>query len=769
MSSQDRAGSTMGENIPKASYTGFERAEETPIILEDIEVQPSEATNSIEQRESQRSPGSDANSVSPSTAPQISIDIARPLHRYHERVSVEGTVDTAEPEETHTFLHEDQPDTISLQQKTPKVNGNRVVLLTTWWTEIVSLVLAIAALIAIVVMMTEYHNKQQPEWKYKINLNTLIAILSTLMRACLVVVAEEVISQLKWMLFCKPRSLQHLAHFDKASRGPRGSVLLLFRTRTLHGIIPIIIFSVGIGPFAQQAAEAVPCDRSLESAEAIIPISRWIHTFNLARFDAAHWDMDIDTKIALLDGLANPNTTRSEITPGCSTGNCLFPSYNGVTHSSVGICKKCVDITPWVTEAVRVDNSSYRSENGSMAALEVQDLILPGGHGIGRGPIGSVPRKIMDVSGHATIWKRLVVPLNDSLLDAFDDSFDSIFRASVLNVSVITFTNNNGEKDRCSNHNFNTSYPFLDHLNVVATACAFYPCVHDYHGSVRDTVFTETVVRDTPIVQLPGQEQNVYPHFMHFHTPCLIDGQAYTMENISLVPKEGRNFTSSFVDQVNMTFPTECAYKVDGVYAMSFVDFMNETLFGDCITPSNVNFEGDPEEYNTLRCEPWYLKGLVNGGNASFQSIDHNMESVATAITSEMRKQGTGLNMISLAKNGPPVTIPIYAKGTVMQTTVCMKFNWMWLSFPLALIALTILLLCISCGKMYFDTRKIPAWKSCVLPLLLTGNQIGAATGAEDMAKIEADTKNLVVSLAHFERGWEFVVESYKDQRKKNS
>jgi hypothetical protein len=48
-----------------------------------------------------------------------------------------------------------------------------------------------AALTAIVVLMAEYHDKQQPEWKYRINLNTVIAILSTLMRACMIVVAEE--------------------------------------------------------------------------------------------------------------------------------------------------------------------------------------------------------------------------------------------------------------------------------------------------------------------------------------------------------------------------------------------------------------------------------------------------------------------------------------------------------------------------------------------------------------------------------------------------
>jgi hypothetical protein len=85
------------------------------------------------------------------------------------------------------------------------------------------------------------------------------------------------------------------------------------------------------------------------------------------------------------------------------------------------------------------------------------------------------------------------------------------------------------------------------------------------------------------------------------------------------------------------------------------------------------------------------------------------------------------------------------------------------------LIALTILLLGVSCGKMYFDTQKIPAWKSSVLPLLLTGNQIGTTTGAGNMEEIEANTDDLDVSLARLERGWEFVVESCEARKKKDS
>jgi hypothetical protein len=67
-----------------------------------------------------------------------------------------------------------------------------------------------------------------------------------------------------------------------------------------------------------------------------------------------YWELDMDSKVAIIGGLANPKTTRSSISPSCSTGNCSFLSYNNVNYSSIAMCKKCVDITPWVIEIERL-------------------------------------------------------------------------------------------------------------------------------------------------------------------------------------------------------------------------------------------------------------------------------------------------------------------------------------------------------------------------------------------------------------------------------
>jgi hypothetical protein len=101
-----------------------------------------------------------------------------------------------------------------------------------------------------------------------------------------------------------------------------------------------------------------------------------MHSFNLTLIDQLpQFDLDMDAKLAILDGLANSNTTRSNIAPSCISGNCSFPLYNGVTHSSIGMCRKCVNITPWVVEVRNNTTNSYIAYGGN-------GVVLPYGTGV---------------------------------------------------------------------------------------------------------------------------------------------------------------------------------------------------------------------------------------------------------------------------------------------------------------------------------------------------------------------------------------------------
>jgi hypothetical protein len=134
------------------------------------------------------------------------------------------------------------------------------------------------------------------------------------------------------------------------------------------------------------------------------------------------------------------------------------------------------------------------------------------------------------------------------------------------------------------------------------------------------------------------------------------------MDNISSMLREGGNFTSEYG---NTTVQSDCVYGVSGIYGLSLVDLMLEILNGNCTVPSRINFNGEEDDYNSVICKPWYLKGLINKCNASFESINLSMGSIATAITSEMRKQGSTF-MVSVPYSGG-----MYATATVIRTTSC--------------------------------------------------------------------------------------------------
>lgn len=480
--------------------------------------------------------------------------------------------------------------------------------------------------------------------------------------------------------------------------------------------------------------------------------------------------MDLSTKVAILDGLISSNTTKFALTPDCSTGNCTFPSYNGISHSSIGMCRKCVDVTPWLVE----EKVATNLENGTESDNPLFKIVLPDGSSVGNSTGLHAPVKIETVTGYNTIWKSnhpmyggLWERWNGSFLAAFGDEFRDVFTSSILNISLVTFTDSGCEyfdgdgrpSQKCSNNGVPTSYYGYNGsmYNVVATSCSFYPCVRDYHGSVQDARFKETIIAETPVLQPPGQDNHTFPNFERFHTPCQIDGNVYTAENVSLIPKDNHNFTLTMVGDEQISVPTQCVFGMYGVYALSLGDFMSETMFGDCTVPSRITFGMKTEDYVALMCYPWYIKGLAAQGNATFETLDANMQSVALAITSEIRNQGSDFD--SLMWQSPTSQPPLYAQGTVIRTTVCTRFDWKWLAFPVALLASTMLLLCITCGKMLLDRHRIPAWKSSNLPLLFTGNQIGRNVAAGDLDRILADTDKMIVRLSHDGKGWEFVSE----------
>jgi hypothetical protein len=145
-----------------------------------------------------------------------------------------------------------------------------------WWWEIGSALLSVACVGAVTAVLRYIENKTIEEWGFSIAPNSLIAILTTISKAAMMVVIASCISQLKWSYFSKnPRLIKDLDRFDEASRGPWGSLIFLssvrIRSITASALALVTILALGIEPSAQQILEISTRNEVLQGAEPSIP------------------------------------------------------------------------------------------------------------------------------------------------------------------------------------------------------------------------------------------------------------------------------------------------------------------------------------------------------------------------------------------------------------------------------------------------------------------------------------------------------------------
>lgn len=103
-----------------------------------------------------------------------------------------------------------------------------------WWMfELLACLVSLSCFAALVGVLVRSNDREQTKWFYgRLTLNGLLALLSTFMRASMMVSVAAALSQLKWNWFITKdntaRNLRDFGVFDQASRGPWGSVILLF-------------------------------------------------------------------------------------------------------------------------------------------------------------------------------------------------------------------------------------------------------------------------------------------------------------------------------------------------------------------------------------------------------------------------------------------------------------------------------------------------------------------------------------------------------------
>jgi hypothetical protein len=425
----------------------------------------------------------------------------------------------------------------------------------------------------------------------------------------------------------------------------------------------------------------------------------------------------------VIDSLANPGRNQSLLMTGCSTGNCTFPITNGVTHSTVGMCSTCSDMTSQLED---VDDGLVRLPNG---------LYMRSGRGEDDGILTSFNTSTSCIgapSGNFT---------------AAQTSFQSLVPASVMNFTVIS----------AAQSGFNSSWYWGLNYSLIAATCIFYPCMRHYAGVVEQGVFEETLV--STVAALPiDEELNEFSstkYYAGINASCLINEQLYDLTRIQpdqitiQMSQDYPNVTLTLGSQ-DLLLPSDCINQIDGIYAGSAGSFLFTALTGTCVidqpdgisTPQckeNSEFSSDMEYW-------WLLGDLWNGGNATFGTIQSTLDAVVESITARMRVQGYDprTNRVGLVN------------GTVIETSICISFSWQWLLYPGLFIGLTGVCLLGTLIQSTYQGTEVPPWKSSILPLLYAspGSRL-AAPG--DICSIEESSKTTMMKLERDDDRWAFV------------
>lgn len=114
-----------------------------------------------------------------------------------------------------------------------------------WLLEVLSLLLGCMLLLALCVVLHSYDGQQVPTlavtFGAAITLNTLTAIMATAIQACLLYPILECLGQLKWRwLLGTEKCLEDLHVFDSASRGPIGSMVLMWKYHVKYAQLYLI-------------------------------------------------------------------------------------------------------------------------------------------------------------------------------------------------------------------------------------------------------------------------------------------------------------------------------------------------------------------------------------------------------------------------------------------------------------------------------------------------------------------------------------------------
>ncbi|KAK5690875.1 hypothetical protein LTR97_012038 [Elasticomyces elasticus] len=620
----------------------------------------------------------------------------------HRRSKVLSTAYTAVPSDEK----DDNPKIAVVRS-----NWWRRIMLDTWAPELIAITFSTACLVAIAAVLFVYKDKTTPHLPYDITLNAVISILATASRSLLIFTVAAAIGQLKWCWYRHERGVTDIQSFDDASRGPWGSMMLLFswRAQSLAALgASITVLALAFDPFVQQIL-------TYPTKMVFVPAaySSVMRTPSYVAFDPG----DDEWLNAISSGVWSGSTQLMR-PPTCASGTCTWPE----PVRSVGWCSKCVDALPYakLTHCDYADvEGNGQPTNQTMQSANGTKCIVDFGHGN--------KLQLLDPGKYRTEW---LVDTGVSLTQP-----DPIIaQHSVWHLGDHAVDYNKNDPGLTVNHNVNStpSEPFLSVTNPILTLGRVSVGLIDTNNgfsSIDHITEAEECVLSLCERTFNVSVVNATASFELLQTDY---GTRIWLETTETTETYGTN-NDPIRFQTNSSLtcwqPGEAAYHVVNYTNISTdLDAMCDYAGAETpyFCPSGLNWYCHPSSegfaYTLLERLAGNITMASRGINPGGYNVDVTKWIIAQNLSTVLDSVAASLTQLGLSANTTD-----QVRGLAYQREVHVSVAWVWLSLPIALTLGSILLLIAAAvqSKRY----KVKLWKSSVLPLLYHGFEDGRLGG----------------------------------------
>ncbi|KAL2795139.1 hypothetical protein BJX66DRAFT_337144 [Aspergillus keveii] len=502
--------------------------------------------------------------------------------------------------------------------------------LDTWMWEIASLAFSTLCFVTILAMLLAYNDKPWPKLPHGFTLNAIVSVLATGTKSSLIFITSTAIGQLKWIWYSQRHQLHDMQLFDDASRGPLGSLLILFRYKSWSLVslgALITVLSLALDPFMQQLV-SYPL-REAPSASALASVQR------CTTYEPGPQD-DFGLRKATNAGIWTDNF---EVEPMCESGNCTWPPF-----SSVGICSVCEDITPLaqIEGCVMSFNASLVN---TIQTARCAISVSPGNSILI--PFEAFPATALTIDKELrtdffnlgipkeVVWAHM--PLQRAEGNTYP--FEGVYNTSLQVISHATFSLPNG--DSVDEH------PERGLRIEKVTQCGLALCAREYKVAVANGQASINVTAvDYGDIVLSGA-----------------DGEETCWVSTAQVDNKPAFEVCNVVNLAHGlgTTALEGRYYYDWLYSPS-----------DTLEPGELNWR-----FNRI--------GLSNNDKST---IAHNLDSIMnTTLTRLLHNVAASLTQLGRDRANSTV------RGTASVSQAYVRVNWVWISLPATVVVLTLVFL----------------------------------------------------------------------------